>query len=47
MHGIPGLPTSATAPGLNNGAVQKNPAVAMAVTAATRELVRDIFSPFL
>jgi hypothetical protein len=47
MHGTPGLPKSATARGLNSGAVQKNPAVAMAVTAATRELVRDIISPFL
>ena len=47
MHGTPGLPKSATARGLNSGAVQKNPAVAMAVTAATRELVRDIVSPFL
>lgn len=47
MHGTPGVPTLATAWGLNSGAVQKNPAVAMAVTAATREVVRDIISPFL
>ena len=47
MHGTPGVPTLATARGLNSGAVQKNPAVAMAVTAATREVVRDIISPFL
>jgi hypothetical protein len=46
-HGTPGLPRSAVARGLNSGAVQKNPAVAMAVTAATREVVRDIVSPFL
>jgi hypothetical protein len=47
MHGIPGVPISATARGLNTGTVQKNPAVAMAVTAAMRELVRDIISPIL
>jgi hypothetical protein len=47
MHGTPGLPKSAAARGLNRGAVQKNPAVAMAVIAATREVVRDIVSPFL
>ncbi|AQT80287.1 hypothetical protein B1R94_14970 [Mycolicibacterium litorale] len=46
-HGTPGLLKSAAARGLNSGAVQKNPAVAMAVTAATREVVRDIVSPFL
>lgn len=48
-HGTPGLPKSAAAGavnGLSSGAVQKNPAVAMAVAAALRLVVRDMFSPF-
>jgi len=46
-HGTPGLPRSAAARELNSGAVQKNPAVAIAVTAATRLVVRDMVPPFL
>lgn len=46
MHGTPGPPISARTGKLNSGAVQKNPAVAMAVVAAQRLVVRDMVPPF-
>lgn len=46
MHGTPGLPTLAPAGMLSSGAVQKNPAVAIAVVAAKRLVVRDMVPPF-
>ncbi|WP_167101560.1 hypothetical protein [Mycobacterium sp. DL592] len=45
-HGTPGT-MSAIARGLNKGAVQKHPTVAIAVTAAMRVVVRDMVPPFL
>lgn len=45
MHGTPPMLGSAAAKWPVNGAVQKNPAVAIAVAAATRVVVRDMCFP--
>ena len=45
MHGTPPMLGSATAKWPASGAVQKNPAVAIAVAAATRVVVRDMCFP--